>query len=1529
MPIILNDEQCLLWIKDPSVSPFVNDYSVIHNKVRKNILSEATIKNPKSFLNKVKRKCFYNSTIRQQIVDKITEYQRPGTMRLYTINDRLGSSTNIEYMTPPFTRKECERWLSNHLENPRPVEDTAATAATGTKKVYVKISVGDNIYTELIYTSLQYGLPPPLASLAMFINTALNKKPENKLEISKSKEMNKLIKNIKFRLHFMKENDDFFLNHNIGSFDKKLKIASPTTPRRKAAAKTANAIANIAINPFGVSSSSSKSLNSAERRQLRDLVLEKKDEEKSIAILQYKKGLVKKKDTNGSKDSTSGEEIDITNKNIFIIFKAFLVDLQKEVMNGDLIKNILINASDDDKMVLREDLRKYFDGKGYNNTYIYRVLKENNYDTIEGIIRNFINNMFVQLIDPSTKLPTELEIGVLSYTNSLTHLKTFYECDLYNTILEKLYKFIKLYTFIIGRTNCRYFIFLTDDTIAKGIVAKRTIDNREMIPTRPYFQNFYYKILYTRSDNKPKNKRLPSGRGLLMGKELTMKIVELKLSFYLEYYPGNNPDIQTIITDTKDRGFTYEECKNWVMIPIFNPRTFKEILIDSPIYNTLLLTSYQYDTNLIPRMITSRGYNILRALNHVIDDILFKEEAIAQSREELEKSIIIGERQLKKKKGREEKKLVYRIGLKWKNAGAKKPKEGTQLNGLNDILKSKGIVADRQPPFYILLTKEELATAGITTVAKNSYIEIAAYYVPDISGSSKTIGLKWKKVIDLKEGEGIEKDGVEIINKNFKEAFLKLKSLQGDLPPDVSFSKQYLATFGITTEIVKNNYVKLAYYYKPVFEKSESDIKIKPTNNVVITKRDPEYVVYKYYYYTIADCLRWARQPNKDPKKEQVILTDSKEYNTIFEQALVYDYNIMPINITAKGKRFMKLILKEKKQHLTIAEIKKLVVSRGKDIADINSVVCNAIKNIYDDITTNEGKKYKMFKDLMSGKCEQYNKDTFMCIRDIKNAIEDYFYPEDGRTKYELNYYQESALASLLNFYQKIKGKIYNKGLRDIFIYDFNKFYVTIYEIDENLNEIKKDAIDAGGPKREFFTKLFEELFCDNEHPTRPFACPVDIIGDKYYINPKFEPDANFLKVIAVCNKKNPSIPEFKKKKPSIPEFKTERDYEYIYYVIGKLLCLPVYNEEIGLPKQLSSYILAGLIYQPSEFEYYDLLYFYLREFNNANSYMNMISSTNIETLENGDLSFNDLYIISKTKGKSKDPHSVVNKGVEPSMPRKAQLPLDLLKYKALLTTKDAVKNSSNERKLREYDEIWKKQLKEYVNKKEIYDRAGSKSSDGAKITKENFINFLLKQAKHVVSKNFLVKEDVNSTKNMEMRYDSLFGGFSNEIRKFLYKRKVTIEQLSLLITNEQLTIAILQELVNKIKVEIPEYDDDYNHIIIDPTEKVNREDEMKLHISNMIMIRRDGVSVKDHLDFVKKLLQYWTGFNYFNRKAEYNIIYKYGQGINVMNLPSSHTCMNAIDVYGFPDNYTPEERDDFLYGKFKWAVEATEMELR
>jgi hypothetical protein len=442
-------------------------------------------------------------------------------------------------------------------------------------------------------------------------------------------------------------------------------------------------------------------------------------------------------------------------------------------------------------------------------------------------------------------------------------------------------------------------------------------------------------------------------------------------------------------------------------------------------------------------------------------------------------------------------------------------------------------------------------------------------------------------------------------------------------------------------------------------------------------------------------------------------------------------------------------------------------------------------------------------------------------------------------------------LASLLIKYDAIKGKLYNEELRDIFIHDFNKFYVYIYEIDDELNEYQKDAIDAGGPKREFFTKLFEELFCDDKHHTRPFICPPGIIGGKYYINPNFEPDENFRKVINAYKQNINS---------GITQFTTEREYEYIYYVIGKLLCLTVYNEIIGLPKQLSNYILNGLINQPSELDYYDKLYFYLKEFENTVPLINMISSSQINNIEAAYLSFNDIYVISKTGG-----------------------------------------------------------------------------ADGVNITKENYIKFLQQQANHIITRNFLGKGEVNSGKNMKKRYASLFAGFSNEMRKFFYREKVSIEQVSLLITNVQLTQAILREFANKIilKIEVStsgeENDIEYR---MTQEEKREKEIEMKGYISNIIIQPRQGVSVKDHYEFIKDLLRFWSALNYYNKNAEYKIFYKYGWNINVENLPGAHTCFNILDIFGFPADtpdkiYTPEMKEEFIYKKLLLAVGEQEMELQ
>jgi|UniRef100_A0A6C0LWB6 hypothetical protein len=1420
MPLRLNDEQCLLWIKDPSISPYDNDY--VARKYRKDILMEDSLNNPRSFLNKVKRKCFYNSALRPKIVEQIKEYQRNKTLRLHTLNDKL--SAYIEYITPPFNDDECKQWANNHTINPR------------TNK---KIPIAGAVYVELIYTAIQYGLPTP---------SILDTIPDDKYDKTLYRNANNIIKNVLYRLEFMKQNDELFLTHDTESFDRKLKIASSLTPMRKAAAKDARQ-AIKPNNSHGVSSLSSsyKSLNSAERRQLRDIELENKEEKNLIAEYQYKKRLLPKKDVNKTFFSNLREIISKIHTDIKII-----------------IENILKDATEGQRARLTVPVHSYINRGNRDASYVKNIIESNNLDTAEGVIYHFINNIYAQLIDPLFVISKNMEITCFSYINIKTYFKNA-EFELIKKIILTLFHYIDAnysFRFNIKNKTIKYIYYIIEDLIPRELVAEREVDVRTLITTLRFnnYQNYYYKLLLLTS-KEPKIIRLPEGMGLLIGNKLTNAIDALEEAYFNTY-----PEDRVITDDNPLNGFTYKECKDWVIMPIINPRTFKSIKIDSPIYNRLLCMSYQYDTKLIPRMITSRGYKIIEALTEAIEDILKDEGGQPQSREQLEKYIRDKQEQYAKEKAKKNITATATVatnnivGLKWKNVGIKKPATGIEVINkkiMEAFLKSTN--QDGELPFYVSFNKEELAKFGITTaITKNSYIEISTYYIQviDKNKTANNIGLRWKIINNERYKEGIKREGVEIINKKLKKAFLKLASKGNVLPSRVSFSNEDLKNFGITTTIAKNRYIKFTYYYKPVIEKSAISSYVKPkthSSKIVIKKRDEEHIVYKYY--TVADCLRWARQPNRDPKDPNIIFPiDSEEYNVIFEQALLYDFNITPINITSKGIKFRDAILKISEYYLTITKYLKHSTSKGLDIDIINSTVCNAIKKIYDDETNEEGKKYKKFKDKMIEKCKQANKPSSICIDELKNFIEDYFQPIDTQNgQYKINYYQDSALASILIEYENIKGKTYREELRDIFIQNINAFYVYIYEIDDELNEIKKEAIDAGGPKRDFFTNLFEELFCDDEHLTRPFICPKDNIGNKYYVNPNFVPDEKFRKVIEA----------YKQNHTSITEFKTEREYEYIYYVIGKLLGITFYNQDIGLPQQFSDYILTGFIKQPNDIDYYDILYFYFKEFNNAVYYINMISNRDIDDIDSVFMSFNDTYNISRSTGNS-----------------------------------------------------------------------------GAKINKENCIKFLLQQSKHAITKNCFGKEEVNSSKNMKRRYDSLFAGFGNEIRKFLYKKKVTIEQLNLLITNEPLTYAILNKLANKfvLKIEVstvPESDPSYDpNAKLTEEEKNEKVNEMKGYISNIITRRRQGDTEKVHFEFIKKLLRFWTAINRYYEGIDYKIFYKYGWRINVENLPEAHTCFNQLDIYGFPPDtadkiYTPQMREDFVYKKLLLAVAEQQMELR
>jgi hypothetical protein len=1426
MPIILTDEQYILWIKDPSVSPYINnDVDYYDRTFRKNILNLSTLNNPRSFLNKIIMNAFSNTSARQKIVEQIKEYKENKIPRLYMQNDKWKYDkedlikNNIvvmdDYMEPYFNEDECKQWVRNHLVNPR-TQDS--------------IKQNGYIYIELIYMTLQYGI-----DISEIENNLLSA-PSS---INKMADTKDIIQIVRFRLQFMKETDELFLRYDIKSFDDLLVFRSlEIIPAKKSKSK----------NTFGVSSYSSspiKSINSDEKKQLGVLALIKDEQNKKLKEYTLQKKYQKTLQKN--------MEMQKVNKQVFSSFRDFIVTLDEDlsVNMNQIAPGLLKDINEDDMKKITDALRKYYELYPRSDGTTEDL--SNNRDNILRIARRFIVNIYQQLLNPRYVLDTKIE--TFSYLNKSYEFEKFEENLLIQNITSTLVNYVDDFNqaMELDENTKKYFKMLVYDIIPINYVAHGSLnspdkrDKRDKVHIKDGgYQNYYYTILYYNSQIIYNNiqYRLPVGEGLINGKILTKKFATITYRYF-----NADPAYRIIIEeDNKDNDFTYEECRNWVFVPIINPRTFEPISIDSPIYNRLLCMTYQYDFKLIPRMITSRGFEIRKALIYVIRRILTPDKQ-PQTREELERYIL--NEKLQRKKGTV-KDIPDIVGLKWKKVGTKKPTTGIEI--IDKKLKAaflKLTDKDGVPPFYVLFSEQDFAKFGITDITKDSYIEIATYYIPAIhtrKGTTNNVGMRWKRINDEKWKQDIQKGSVQIKNRGLKSAFLRTTDQGSKLPGKVLFSEDDFAKFGINTAAPKNIYFKFAYYYKPVVN-NESDISIK-----TIT-RTADYITTKPY--NIIECMRWAMNPNRDPKiPTQLILTDSQEYQDIFEQALLFDPNIQPIGITSKGIEFKKQILKQKEKNFKILKVKSItptdeISPETKDEIVTKNEICESINNIYTYTYTENkevDKEYLYFRKKMLEMCYKYLGKKVDCnLPNINKELNDKFVKKKKTPKTQFLYYEDSALASVIVDYTKRFSKLYNEDAQNNYINNYKNIHKVVInelvEIEGETIRINKDAIDVGGVSREFFTNFFEELFCDEENKKRPFILPEEKSNtNRYYINPNFEPDEKFQKVINYAQKYY-----HKRKKRG---FNTEEDYQKIYYIIGKVLSVTLVNIEIGTPKQFSSYILSRFINPQKKLTYYDILYFYLRDFNNSKAYINMMNEQEKKTIDLCGFSFNDYYIITK---------------------------------------------------------------------------ASQSNPLGRLLTKENYPKYLLQLAKHVVTKNFLFDGVEGSDKNMKGRYESLFSGFNNELRTFLHNNKVSIDTLDKLITNDQLNEAILLEFAEKLKISVIKFVDDNIFRTTTVPTKTDEEKqiiitEMKTCMTNIITTKRIGKTQEEHYKFIRRLLQFWTGFNYYDKRADdkengYKVFYFYGS--DVRRLCSTHTCFYQLDFFGFPDDMTTiEEREDFLYEK-------------
>jgi hypothetical protein len=1368
MLIKLNNDQYLIWIKDPSISPYINDYG--ERKHRKYILSDEALKNPLSFLNKIKRITFYNTSLREDIVKQIKSYKHNNTPRLYTLNDKWKyakneilnqNSVNIDYVETYFTVNECKKWVDNHLVNPRTNDD---------------ILQNSSIYIELLYTTIQHGIDITNIenNLIKTSSSKSSKSPKspkspNTLKKGKDKNTQNIIDGIQARLMFMKENDKFFLNHNIDSFDKLLNIndAVPKKPKLK--------------NSFSVSTSPSpESLNSAEKRKIRDNILIKNVEEKEF----YEYNRLKKHQKKLHKIALA-PDVDIK---VFSKFKTFLLTLDNKIGRykwegyHPLIDSIIQSNSEEkkDNVLFMEYLKGFYE--------MYNLeLKDNITDTV----RKFIYNIYEQIINnPRYQISSVSEC--FSYVNKSA--KNFDNYQIINKIKNALYEYVDNYRPILSRDTIKYFKFLVEDIIPQNYVfVLHTYRNGngkdkriKLYYDKDGYLNHYYIILFNNSILNINNiqYRLPEGEGFINGKSLMRKFVALN-----DPYFNSNIAEKIIVPDDDDlNDFTYEECKNWVILPIINPRTFEQISIDSPIYNRLLCMTYQYDFNLIPRMITSRGAHIQHALKKVLGKILIHSGKPSQTREQLEEYII--QKQFIKEKGNEISKFIpEKIGLKWKDYGVSKPNNGV-----------------------------------------------------DITANS----------IEL----------VEAMEKKILKQRIASRSSQDPVAFYVFFKKTEWDKFGITN-ITKDSFIKVkAHYYIPVVNKI-SDIQVQKKQNNVKIVRNSQYIVKNHY--NIVNCLKWVMQPNKDPITAKLIYTDSTEYNEIFEQALIFDSNIQPIDITPKGIDFKKEILKIKNKFFTISKSKNkkrnynISTAKREDIIN-NSEICESINNIY--IDDENDTKYIDFRNKMLKMCDKYLGGKHTCnlatIKKKLKELNDKFVKEKDEDPTAFRYYEESALCSVIVDYdaEYTRLKIYDNSLQNNYINQYKRIFRVyineLVEVNGRLQARNKRAIDAGGVSREFFTKLFEELFCDENNESRPFILPEKNSGsNRYYINPNFEPDEKFRKVLKYINDNMFGV----------GDYNTEIEYDNIYSIIGKFLGVAIINEEIGLPKKFSTYILARFINPEKNINNYDILYFYLRDFSNSSSYINMMNKQQKHNIEFCDFSFNDYYILSKS----------------------------------------------------------------------------SKSNPGGQLlTKDNYIKYMLELSNYAVTKNFIFnggeesnKKIKGSNKNMKSRYDSLCSGFNNELRTFFNNNNVTIDILDKLITNEELDQDILTDFARDMKISVIKYVDDRHDVqrwitSLTEREKEAMKAELRLYLTNIIINKRVDETDEEHYEFIRRLLQFWTGFNYYDKHAEkeggYKFFYMYGA--DTRRYPNSHTCSYQFDFYGFPeDKITAEDKETFLYEKIKYAV--------
>jgi len=225
---------------------------------------------------------------------------------------------------------------------------------------------------------------------------------------------------------------------------------------------------------------------------------------------------------------------------------------------------------------------------------------------------------------------------------------------------------------------------------------------------------------------------------------------------------------------------------------------------------------------------------------------------------------------------------------------------------------------------------------------------------------------------------------------------------------------------------------------------------------------------------------------------------------------------------------------------------------------------------------------------------------------------------------------------------------------------------------------------------------------------------------------------------------------------------------------------------------------------------------------------------------------------------------------------------------------------SENITKLNDIDMYYNEQYKIQYDK-----------DDGDKITVNNIDKYIVDLAKHLNIHNTI---PVFKNQNLNIDFENYHKCFSDGIDKILRRlfqyKNASLDLIDKILTKEEITNEILSKLSDNI----------FQYMTIDDVNYIRYIQVYHSYINNIFFKENRFKSQDDRDKFIKSLLQFWTGIDFYKPEIKYNLtILTRSKKLDIDNrrLPISHTCFNQIEIEIY-------ETEDEFFNKLSKAINYT-----